>query len=251
LFGLSPWDRFEKSQNELRATLLQEIEKRDGSLEGRADILSLLIESRYEDGSKMDIEHLLDELGTFLFAGHETSAIAMAWAVYYLLNDTEAREKLVAELDANADKEPAEIARLPWLNAVVNESLRLNPIVGDVLRVLKEPMDLGEYRIPAGFAVAPQITLAHYNEAVFPNPERFDPSRFIDRRYSPAEYLPFGGGVRRCAGAAFALHEMAIVLATLFSKYELELQEAKPVVAKRRNVTIGPSTGIRVRIEPR
>ena len=192
-----------------------------------------------------------DELGTFLFAGHETSAIAMAWAVYYLLNNRDAREKLVAELDANADKSPGEIARLPWLNAVVSESLRLNPIVADVLRVLKEPMDLGEFRIPAGYAVAPAISLAHYNETVFPDPERFDPSRFIDKRYSPGEYLPFGGGVRRCAGAAFALHEMAIVLGTLFARYELELRETKPVVPKRRNITIGPSTGIRVEIKPR
>lgn len=250
-FGLAPWDRFQKARDELRATLVQEIEKRDGKTEGREDILSLLLEARYEDGSKMETGHLLDELGTFLFAGHETSAIAMAWAVYYLLNNREAREKLVAELDANIDKQPAEIARLPWLNAVVSESLRLNPIVGDVLRVLKEPMELGEYRIPAGYAVAPQILLAHYNEKVFPEPERFDPSRFIDKRYSPGEYLPFGGGVRRCAGAAFALHEMAIVLATLFSRYELELLETKPVVPKRRNITIGPSTGIRVEIRPR
>ena len=112
-FGLGPWDRFEQVRDELRETLLKEIAKREGTLEGRQDILSLLVEARYEDGSKMAAEHLLDELGTFLFAGHETSAIAMAWAVYYLLNNREAREKLVAELDANADKEPGEIARLP------------------------------------------------------------------------------------------------------------------------------------------
>ena len=250
-FGLGPWGRFEKARNELRETLSQEIKKREGTLEGRADILSLLVQARYEDGSQMGLDHLLDELGTFLFAGHETSAIAMAWAVYYLLNNRDAREKLVDELDANADKAPAEIARLPWLNAVVSESLRLNPIVGDVLRVLKKPMELGEYRIPAGHAVVPAITLAHYNETVFPNPERFDPSRFIDKRYSPGEYLPFGGGVRRCAGAAFATHEMAIVLGTLFARYELELRETKPVMPKRRNITIGPSTGIRVEIKPR
>ena len=249
--GLSPWDRFVKTQRALRETLAQEVQKRKESHFAREDILSLLVEARYEDGSEMDLDHLLDELGTFLFAGHETSALAMAWAVYYLLNNQDAREQLVAELDANADKSLGEIARLPWLNAVVSESLRLNPIVGDVLRVLKEPLDLGEFRVPAGYAVAPAIALAHYNEAVFPDPERFEPSRFIDKRYSPGEYLPFGGGVRRCAGAAFALHEMAIVLATLFSRYELELRETEPVVPKRRNITIGPSTGIRVEIKPR
>lgn len=249
--GLAPWDRFLKVRKEMRDCVTEEIRKRETSLQGREDILSLLLSARYEDGSAMETEHLLDELGTFLFAGHETSAIAMAWAVYHLLNNPEALERLVAELDANADKSPAEMVKLPWLSAVVSESLRLNPIVSDVLRLLKEPMDLGEYRIPAGHAVAPAIVLAHYNEEVFPDPERFDPERFIDKNYASTEYLPFGGGVRRCAGAAFALSEMAIVLGTLFSKFQLTLQETKPVVAKRRNITIGPSTGIRVEIKPR
>ena len=249
--GISPWDRFQKSRGELRDLMAKEIRDRQESPEGREDILSMLVAARYEDGSAMEFEHLLDELGTFLFAGHETTAIAMAWAVYHLLNDDEAREKLVAELDANSDKEPGEIARLPWLNAIVSESLRLNPVVSDVLRVLKAPMDLGEFRIPAGYAVAPAIVLAHDNEEVFPDSDRFDPSRFIDNRFSPSQYMPFGGGVRRCAGAAFATHEMAIVLATLFSRHKLELRETKPVVPKRRNITIGPSTGIRVEITPR
>jgi len=250
-FGLGPWDRFEKSRKELRQSVADEINKRESDLSGKEDILSLLLSARYEDGSAMETEHLLDELGTFLFAGHETSAISMAWAVYYLLSNPDAHEQLVAELDDNAGCSPAEMAKLPWLSAVVNESLRLNPIVSDVLRLLKVPMELGEYRIPAGHAVAPAIVLAHYNEEVFPDPERFDPSRFIDKSYSSSEYLPFGGGVRRCAGAAFALYEMAIVLGTLFSKYELKLKETKPVVAKRRNITIGPSTGIRVQLKPR
>ena len=250
-FGLAPWARFQKEQHALRNILAEEVKKRESTLESREDILSMLAAARYEDGSAMELDHLLDELGTFLFAGHETTAIAMAWAVYHLLNNQDAREQLVAELDANSDKEAGEIARLPWLNAVVSESLRLNPVVSDVLRLLKEPMELGEFRIPAGYTVAPAIVLAHYNEEVFPNPQRFDPSRFIDKRFSPSEYLPFGGGVRRCAGAAFATHEMAIALATLFSNYNLELREPKQVVPKRRNITIGPSTGIRVEIKPR
>ena len=108
--GISPWDRFEDIRRELRENVVKEIRKRESSLEGREDILSLLVGARYEDGSAMELEHLLDEVGTFLFAGHETSALAMAWAVYYLLNNPESLEQLVAELDANVDKPPSEIA---------------------------------------------------------------------------------------------------------------------------------------------
>ena len=249
--GLSPWDRFERARKDLRAAINQIIEKREKNLEGREDILSLMLSARYEDGSAMGREHLFDELGTFLFAGHETSAVTMAWAVYCLLTNPESLERLVAELDSAGDLEPGAIAKLPWLSAVVNETLRMKPVVSDVLRVLKEPMDLGEFRIPAGHTVAPAISVAHFNKEVYPDPDNFNPQRFIDRKYDSGEFLPFGGGARRCAGAAFALYEMAIVLGTLFSKYELKLRETKPVVLKRRNVVLGPSTGIRVEMTRR
>ena len=249
--GMMPWDRFLKVRKKLRDSITTEIAKREKDLEGREDILSMLMSARYEDGSAMDREHLFDELGTFLFAGHETSAVAMAWAVYSLLTHREAHDRLVAELDAANISEPGELAKLPWLGAIVNETLRLYPVVSDVLRILKHPMELGEFVVPAGHAVAAAISLAHFNEEVYPEPDRFNPQRFIDRSYDSSEYLPFGGGARRCAGAAFALYEMAIVLGTLFSRYKLELKETRPVVPKRRNVTIGTSTGIRVSITRR
>ena len=249
--GMMPWDRFLKARKKLRAGIGAEIDKREKDLEGREDILSMLLNARYEDGSAMDREHLFDELGTFLFAGHETSAVAMAWAVYSLLTHQEALDRLVAELDGANVSEPGELSKLPWLGAIVNETLRLYPVVSDVLRILKEPMEFDDFVVPAGHAVAAAISLMHFNEEVYPDPDRFNPQRFIDRSYDSSEYLPFGGGARRCAGAAFALYEMAIVLGTLFSRYKLELKETAPVVPKRRNVTIGPSTGIRVAITRR
>jgi len=136
----------------------------------------------------------------------------------------------------------------PYLKATIQETLRVHPIVTETLRKLKVPLQLGEYLLPAGMAVAPATVLAHYNALTYEEPELFRPQRFIDRSYSPFEYMPFGGGHRRCIGAAFASYEMAIVLGTLLKRFQLELIDSKPVVPKRRNVTIGPSTGIPIRV---
>ncbi len=245
--GLSPWDRFTKAQRALQSAFDAEVQRRRDVPRQREDILTMLLQSQYDDGTEIDLTHARDELGTFLFAGHETSAIAMAWAMYHLHTNPQALSTLRHELSELNDPAPAELAQLPYLKAVVQETLRLNPVVTEVLRVLKEPMELDGYLLPAGTAVAPAAILAHYNEATFHDADAFQPERFLDRSYSSAEYFPFGGGHRRCAGAAFASYEMAIVLGTILSRYEFELLESKPVVPIRRNVTMGPSSGIRVR----
>ena len=139
------------------------------------------------------------------------------------------------------------MAQVPYLKAVVQETLRLNPIVTEVIRVLKQPLTLGSYQIPAGYGVAPAAAIAHYNAETYPEPDRFRPERFLERSFSPFEYMPFGGGSRRCIGAAFAGFEMAIVLGTLLKRFEFKLLETEPVVPVRRNVTLGPSTGVRMK----
>ncbi len=245
-FGLSPWDRFTKSQSELRAAFESEIQRRQDAPMERQDILTLLTKAHYEDGSAITAEHTYDELGTFLFAGHETTAVSLAWAMYHLHSNPQTLQTLQDELKAVGDDSPESLAKLPYLKAVVQETMRLNPIVTEVIRLLKSPMQLAEYKLPAGTAVAPASVLAHYREETFPEPNAFRPERFIDRTYSPAEYFPFGGGNRRCAGAAFASYEMAIVLGTILSKWKLQLLETSPVTPKRRNITMGPSTGIRM-----
>lgn len=248
LLGLSPWDRLSRAKQELRKALQQEVRYREEFPEHREDILSLLMEARYEDGTSIEREHLFHELGTFLFAGHETTAIALGWALYHLHSNQDCLARLEGELAQVEPDKPESFAALPYMKAVISETLRLHPIVTEVLRVLRSPMQLEGWELPAGTAVAPAVVLAHYHPAVYPDPDRFLPERFLKRSYSSAEYLPFGGGHRRCAGAAFATYEMAIVLGTLLSNFSFELLESKPVKPVRRNITMGPASGIRLRL---
>jgi len=154
---------------------------------------------------------------------------------------------LKQELGNLPDRNPSNLVNAPYLKAVVHETLRLHPIVTEVLRKLRKPMSLGEWTIPAGFAVAPATVLAHYNATTYPDPELFRPERFLERSFSPFEYMPFGGGHRRCIGAAFATYEMAIVLGTILSEHSWELTETENVVTNRRNLTMGPSSSVPIR----
>ena len=247
-FGLSQWDRWTRAKKELFQLLDKVIEKRQEYNSPRDDILSMLCAATYEDGQSITREHIYSELMTFLFAGHETTALSLTWAIYHLHRNHKSLAKLRQELDSLRDESPSSLASAPYLKATVQETLRIHPILTETLRKLKTPMQLGEYVLPAGVAVAPATVLAHHNAATYSEPELFRPERFIERSYSPFEYMPFGGGHRRCIGAAFASYEMAIVLGTILKGFELELVDSKPVVPKRRNVTIGPSSGVPIRV---
>jgi cytochrome P450 family 110 len=246
--GFSPWDRWNKSKKDLFQLLDEVIEKRQQSDGKSDDILSMLCTATYEDGQSITREHIYSELMTFLFAGHETTALSLTWAIYHLHKSPQALSCLRAELDSLVDDSPMSLATAPYLKATVQETLRIHPILTETLRKLKSPLQLGEYMLPAGMAVAPATVLAHHNATTYAEPESFRPERFIERSYSAFEYMPFGGGHRRCIGAAFASYEMAIVLGTILKRYQLELIDSKPVVPKRRNVTIGPSTGVPIRV---
>ena len=245
--GLSPWDRWNSARNRLHHVLDQVIDQHHRQNRVGDDILSLLCASTYEDGQPITKEHVFAELITFLFAGHETTALTLTWAVYHLLRNENVLSKLLQELDSLADHSPSELAAAPYLKAVVQETLRIHPIVTETLRKLNSPLELDGYTLPAGMAVAPATVLAHHNGQVFEEPEQFIPERFIDRSYTPFQYMPFGGGHRRCIGAAFASYELAIVLGTLFKRFRFELVDHAPVVPKRKNVTIGPSTSVPIR----
>lgn len=247
-FGFSPWDRWTKAKNDLFRLLDEVIEKRGQSSFQSDDILSMLCAATYEDGQSITREHIYSELMTFLFAGHETTALSLTWAMYHLHKNTNSLSRLRQELDSLADDSPASLTSAAYLKATVQETLRIHPILTETLRKLKAPLQLGEYMLPVGMSVAPATVLAHHNPATYTEPELFRPERFLERSYSPFEYMPFGGGHRRCIGAAFASYEMAIVLGTLLKRFELELVDSKPVVPKRRNVTIGPSTGVPIRV---
>lgn len=248
LFGWSPWDRWQAAKQSLFELLDRIVSERGQFASQHSDVLSLLCDATYEDGSAITREHLHSELMTFLFAGHETTALSMTWGIYHLLSQPAALKRLQSELDALPDDRPTTLAAAPYLKATVQEILRIHPIVTETLRLLKAPLQLGDFHLPAGICVAPATVLAHHNPSTYPDPDTFVPERFLDRTYSPFQYMPFGGGHRRCIGAAFASYEMAIVLGTLFRRYAMTLIESQPVVPKRRNVTIGPSSAVPIRV---
>jgi cytochrome P450 len=139
-----------------------------------------------------------------------------------------------------------DVAKLEYLDAVIKETMRLNPVLSDVMRIVKRPVRIGGIDLPAGTGVVPNIYGAHRRAATWPEPERFLPDRFLGRRPNPYAYFPFGGGLRRCLGQAFALHEMRIVLATLLARAELALAPGYRVRITRRNITWAPSEGMPV-----
>ncbi|HEX3770107.1 MAG TPA: cytochrome P450, partial [Polyangiaceae bacterium] len=211
------------------------------------DILSLMMAARYDDGSSMTDDEVHDQLLTLLAAGHETTATALAWALYWVHRDPALLRELRGELDAlGPDAEPDAVAALELLDAICTETLRLHPIVPDVARKLLAPLTLGEWTIPEGAGVAVVTSLLHGDPKIYPDPDRFDPRRFGKTKPSPFAYTPFGGGSRRCLGAAFALYEMKLVLATILRDWDLELLD-RDVKPGRQNITIGPRGGVRMR----
>ena len=245
--GLGPWSRFKKAEARLRHLMVEEITTRRQAPGERDDILSLLIAARLEDGSTMTDDELCDELQTLIFAGHETVGIATAWALYFIHREPQVYQSLRAELEPlGRTPDPEDLARLPYLSAICDEALRLHPSVSGVPRKLKEPLSLQGYDLPPGVAVFPSISTAHLNPAVYPDPLGFRPERFLERKYTPFEYLPFGGGGRRCVGAAFALYEMKIILGSILAQHHLVLAENQPVTPVTRTFTNAPKGGVKM-----
>jgi len=245
--GFGPWARFTKLKADVSTLLNAEVEARRDAKAPGSDILSLMLAARHEDGSAMSSQELHDELLTLVFAGHETTGIALAWAIYWLLRNPDCMNRLLAEIDALGENpDPEALARLPYLDAVVHETLRLYPIVPDVPRQLTRPFEIEGYQLPKGIGVAVATTLLHARPDIYPEPDRFKPERFLERKFSPFEYTPFGGGARRCLGAAFATYEMKIVLGTILAQHRLVLAEPGEVHPVRRNLVMGPGSGVRV-----
>jgi cytochrome P450 len=203
-------------------------------LEEREDVLSMLLAARHEDGSPMSDEELRDELMTLLVAGHETTASALAWAVERLVRHPGALERLRAEAEAGGTE---------YADAVCKETLRLRPIISLVVRRLKEPMEIGGRLLPEGVTVAPCIYLVHRRPDVYPQPLAFRPERFLEGQGGTYTWFPFGGGVRRCLGASFALFEMRIVLQELVTRLDLRAADPRPERFVRRAITNAPQHG--------
>lgn len=248
----TPWGRFIRHRQQLDELLYQEIRERRQQPEANGeDILSLLMSACDENGQPMTDVELRDELMTMLFAGHETTAIALSWALYWIHYVPEVRDKLLQELNsidvANAD--PTAITQLPYLNAVCSETLRITPVALFTFpRVLKQPMKFMGYNLPKGMMISPCVHLTHHRPDIYPEPQRFKPERFLERQFSPYEFIPFGGGNRRCLGMAFALFEMKLVLATIISQYSLKLLDKVPLKPVRRGIVFAPSGGVRLMV---
>ncbi|MBD2665880.1 cytochrome P450 [Richelia sinica FACHB-800] len=240
----SPWGIFLNKRQQIYELLFAEIQERKNHPDpSRHDILSLMMSARDENGEPMTDIELRDELMTLLVAGHETTASALAWALYWIHRLPNVKEKLISELDTLGEKPDSnEVFRLPYLSAVCQETLRIYPIGMITLpRIVQSSFKVMDYELPAGSLLVACIYLTHRRPDLYPQPQEFKPERFLEKQYSPYEYLPFGGGNRRCLGMSFALFEMKLVLATILSQLDLTLVDHVPVVPQRRGVTLGPT----------
>jgi cytochrome P450 family 135 len=205
--------------------------RRAEDLDERGDVLSTLLQARHEDGQPMSDVEIRDELMTLLLAGHETTATALAWAVERLVRHPAAKARLTDEIRAGEHQ---------FRDAVVKETLRLRPVIPAVARRLTAPMNIGGVRLPAGVTVAPSIYLMHRRPDVYPDPTRFRPERFLEQRAGTYTWIPFGGGVRRCLGAAFAEYEMRVVLGALFDSCTVRPTKKRPEPVRRRGLAQAP-----------
>jgi len=237
LNGFGPWRKYERLRHRIDEVLYDEIARRRGApdLERREDILSLLIRGS-EDEDPMTDEELRDQLITLLLAGHETTATGLAWAFERLLRHPQALLRLEQEIASGEDA---------YLDAVVKETLRVRPVIFDVARKLKAPAEVAGYTLPAGVTVMPAVGIVQRSRERWTGPREFRPERFLEGQPEPYTWIPFGGGTRRCLGAAFATVEMKTVLRTVLSELELRADRPQPERARMRHITLVPSRGAR------
>jgi cytochrome P450 family 135 len=224
---------FRRRVEQVDRLIAQEIGERRAAedLSEREDVLSMLLLARHEDGSPMSDVEIRDELLTLLVAGHETTATALSWAMERLTRHPEKLERLRAEVEAGQEE---------YLTATIQETLRLRPVIVLVVRKLTEPVELGDYRLPAGASVTPCIHLVHRDPQIYPEPDQFLPERFLDTPPGTYTWIPFGGGIRRCLGAAFAQFEMAVVLRELVRRREITPAKSASERPFRRAITETP-----------
>jgi cytochrome P450 len=240
----SPWARFLRAREAMDRFIYEEIALRRAEVEageeGHDDVLSLLLSARHEDGSPMSDEELRDELVTVLGAGHETTATALAWAMERLLRNPPVLKRL---------RDSIATGETEYLDATIRETLRARPVIVDVARRLTAPARIGGYELPEGTYLMAAIAALHYREDLFPDPHEFRPERFLDGKPDTYSWIPFGGGVRRCIGAAFAEYEMRVVLRAILERADLSAPEPEPERVKVRNITLAPGRGSRVVLE--
>jgi cytochrome P450 len=236
---LGPFAPFVRMQREADELIFELVAERRADGAERDDVLSMLLLARHEDGSSMSAEELRDELMTLLVAGHETTASTLAWCFDQLRNQPEA----VARLQDDDED---------YLTATIHEALRHRPVLPNVApRLVAQPIEVGGRRYPPGVCLVPSAYLVHHDPAVYTDPYAFRPERFLETPPGTYTWIPFGGGRRRCLGAAFAMLEMKIVVRTVLRERELEATSSLSEAPKRRNITIRPAEGCRAVLRAR
>jgi cytochrome P450 len=239
-----PWralrDRIQEADRLLYAEIAEC--RADPNLAERTDVLAMLVRATDEDGHTLSDSDLRDQLMTLLVAGHDTTATGLSWALERLTRYPAILDKAVQAADAEGAEGDE------YLDAVAKETLRIRPVVYDVGRVLKKPVELAGYRLPAGVMVVPGIGLVHSDSEVYPDTERFDPHRMVGATLSPTTWFPFGGGNRRCLGATFAMVEMRVVLREILRRVELATTTARGETQRVKHVIIVPRNGGRIRV---
>jgi cytochrome P450 len=234
---IGPFAHFVRMQAEVDELIFELITERRTEGADRDDVLAMLLEARHDDGSPMSEQEIRDELMTLLIAGHETTASTLAWAFERLRHDPRVLGRLVEEIDAGEDA---------YLTATIQETLRIRPVLPNVApRLVAKPVEIGGWTYPTGCSLVLNSYLIHHDPEIYPDPDRFQPERFLDEQPGTYTWIPFGGGCRCCLGASFAMLEMKIVLRNALSTLELQSGAAGPEVARRRNITVRPSHGTR------
>ena len=248
----SPWGYFVRVRKAIDKLIYAEIaERREQDNIHGEDILSMLMSARDEAGQPMSDRELRDELMSLMFAGHETTATAIAWALYWVHYLPEVKARLLEEIESlGASPEPMEIAKLPYLDAVCKETLRIYPVAMlTFARVVQQPMQLLGYDLAPGKVLMGNIFSVHQREDIYPDAKQFKPERFIEREFTGGEFVPFGGGARRCIGEALAKFELKLVVATVVSRYQLTLNSDAPEKPQRRGVTLSPAEGVKMQFQ--
>jgi len=248
LGGRGPWERYQRAVRAFLDALRAEVARASrGDASARDDVLALLLAARDEDGAPLPEDELLDELRTLVIAGHETTATTLGWALWQLHRHPAALARLRDELSPHGPApEPAALLSLPYLDAVCDETMRLHPIVPIMARRTAREWSLGGSHVPAGTMVCPAVMLTHFDPTIYAEPHAFRPERFIERRPGPAEFYPFGGGSRRCLGAALAQHELKIALGTVLAGNRFALLDRSPIATVMSGVTTRPARPIRL-----
>ena len=247
----SPWGYFVRVRRAIDELIYAEIaERKQDNIYGE-DILSMLMSARDETGQPMSDRELRDELMSLMFAGHETTATAIAWALYWVHHLPEVKAKLLDEIASlGVSPKPMEIAKLPYLDAVCKETLRIYPVAMlTFARVVQHPMQLLGYDLEPGNVLMGNIFSVHQREDIYPDAQQFKPERFLETEFTSGEFVPFGGGARRCIGEALAKFELKLVLATVVSRYQLTLAGDSPEKPQRRGVTLSPAGGVKMQFQ--